>query len=86
MKVITNSTFKEVFKPSCTVKLDNEVTTLNDFVAVGYDEKTQETYLLQNADAVTLGQALQLISLKFNEAMSNLSDEDKKAVQEVLAV
>lgn len=84
LKLHTNDKFKRVLKPSCTVKIDNNVTRFNDFVAVGYDPETGNTTIINNADTVTLGQALLMINNKFQESLQALSEQDRQLVLEMM--
>lgn len=83
-KLYTNDKFKKSFKPKCTIKMDNTVDTFTDFVAVGYNEQTGKTTLLQNADALTLGQAYLLISMAFADSLKTLPPELREELREVL--
>ena len=64
--------------------MDNTVDTFNEFVAVGYDEQTGKTTLLQNADPLTLGQAYLLISKAFADSLKTLQPELREELREVL--
>lgn len=72
------------FKTRCIVDMDNRREVFTDFVTVGYIEETGQTRLLQNADAITLGRALQMIALKFDESMKALSHDERELVEGIL--
>lgn len=83
-KLYSNDKFKKSFKPKCTIKMDNTVDTFTEFVAVGYNEQTGKTTLLQNADPLTLGQAYLLISKAFADSLKTLPPEQREELREVL--
>ena len=74
------------FKPKCCVQLDDKKESFTSFVAICNDEKTGKTTILQNTDAVTLGQGLQLITLAFKEAYAALTQPERELVDSVLRV
>ena len=69
-------------KPLCVVTMDGSKIKLDDFVVVGMDGDL--THLLQNADAVTLGYAADLIKQAYKEELNKLNEEDKKEVMQVV--
>lgn len=83
-KLYSNDTFKKSFKPKCTVNMNSTVDIFNEFVTVGYNEQTGKTTLLQNADALTLGQAYLLISKAFADSLKTLPPEQREELREVL--
>jgi hypothetical protein len=55
----------------------------DDFVVVTNNDQC-EARLFYSADAITLGQALQLISYAYTELLAQLPDEDAEKVREAL--
>jgi hypothetical protein len=84
LKLHVNEALPKSLKTSCTIKMNNEVNKFNDFVTVGHNQVTGETTMHTNADAVTLGQALRMISNAFETTMDNLSKEQQAEVMSVL--
>lgn len=84
LSLITNDAFKKTMNTSCTVNMNNEVIKTDDFVAVVYDEHTEQTTMHSNADAYTLGKAALMIKAEFLKSMEQLSEEDREAVMEAL--
>jgi hypothetical protein len=64
--------------------MNNEVNKFTDFVTVAHDDRTGETTMHTNADAVTLGQALKMISNAFESTMNGLSKEQQAEIMSVL--
>lgn len=84
LQLVTNDKFEKVMKPSCTIKLDDTVDKFTDFVAVGCNMETGTMTLIQNADAVTLGQAMMMVHRAFTEAYEALPLDKKLLVDGVL--
>jgi hypothetical protein len=82
LKIITKNE-KVKYKPKCSVQMDNKIETFTNFVTVGND-KVGRTVILQNADALTLGQALQLLVVAFKESYDDLTQPEKDLVDGVL--
>lgn len=77
---------KEEFKPKCNVFSGKGVDTYTDFITVGYDESTGRATLHMNADVMTVGQAIQMLSVEFKSMYDSLSPEQKKDVDSILRV
>jgi hypothetical protein len=84
LKLVTNDKFKKTLKTSCTVKMFDTVDTFNNFVAVGYNEDSGKTIILQDADALTLGQAFVMVGQAFKKSLAGLSAEKKELVINLL--
>lgn len=76
----TNDKMKDQLPPKCTVQVDNEKVTYRDFIVVGFDDNTGHASLFQNTDALTLGIAQKLTTLRFVEAYNKLSEKEKAEV------
>lgn len=57
----------------------------DDFVAVTNNEQC-DARLFFSADAITLGQALQLISYAYTDQLAQLPEEDAESVREALRI
>ena len=84
LRVIEIGKKKSEFKPKCTVQLTNAHVTYTDFVVVGIDENTGEASLMQYADVVTLGFAVQMMAEAFRESYESLTAEEKVLADSVL--
>lgn len=67
----------------CEVRYEGEVIKSDDFVVVVADEKVGAKMVF-NADAITLGMAVQMIASAYHEVYDKLSEEEQKAVTEAL--
>lgn len=76
---------EEVMKstPTCTITMDGEVVDTNDFIAI-INDADGETHLMYNTDPVTLGQAIQMLSARFEELMTSYPEETRNEIMEVL--
>lgn len=81
LKLITNDAFKKSLPTKCKVQINGEVETFTDFVTVGYNDESGETTIMRNTDAVTLGKALVMIQMAYNESIVGLSDSDMKDIK-----
>jgi hypothetical protein len=59
------------------VKMDKEVQTFNNFMAIGYNETTGGFTILQYTDTLTLGQMAVVLNRSFLESYNKLPDRDK---------
>lgn len=75
-----NNNIKEL----CTVTLDGETRSSDDFVAVLSDE-TGNAHICYNTDALTLGMSMQLIIKAFARCLAQCSDEERNQIQDILA-
>lgn len=75
----------EETKMLCTVEMDGEVRSSDDFVAIlaSEDGNTSITY---NTDAMTLGVAFKMIARAFVECMKECSEEERHAISEALDI
>lgn len=69
----------------CRVEVNGEVRESEDFVCVVGDEE-QGAVLYFHTDPVLLGMAVQMLTVQYRNAMSQLSEEDQKAVLEALGM
>ena len=69
----------------CKVNIDGEEFKSEDFVAVVNDEE-KGAKLFYNTDALTLGMAIQMLAVTYRKALSELSEEDQKAVKDMLLI
>lgn len=67
----------------CTVKMDSEVVTTNDFVCV-FCKKNGDVSICYNTDALTLGMAFRMVGTAFLRAMSTLSPEEQKQIMDIV--
>lgn len=72
----------KTLKTSCTIKMDTEVVSTNEFFAVSYDPIAGTHRSFQNCDAITLGIAYRLAAFAFKTSYDELSVADKKQVDE----
>ena len=68
---------------SCTVVMDGEETTSEDFVAILVKENG-DTGIFYNTDALTLGMSMKMIASAFCNAMAELPEEDREAIRGIL--
>ena len=68
---------------ACTVRMDGEERTSDDFVAI-LSKEDGNASIFYNTDALTLGMAMKMIARCFAEAMQALSEEERSMVQEAL--
>lgn len=81
---LINTGAKRVLRPSCTVKMDNNISTFKDFVTVGHNPDTGATTILHNTDAVTLGHSMMMINNAFATLMGDMTQEQQSEVYELL--
>lgn len=67
----------------CTVRMDEELCSSNDFVAVLTGENGDASLYYQT-DALTLGMSLRLIAKAFVECMNNCTQEERDAITAIL--
>jgi len=79
----TNENFAVQEEPTCTVCMDGECVTTNDFVAIVVKDNW-DTMLVFNTDALTLGMGLRLLTKTFAEAMAASSEEEREEVRRIL--
>lgn len=72
------------FVPKCLVQLDNKKETFTSFVLVGSNTKTGQTTIFQYTDALTLGQAYQLVGQAFNREFAKLSISEQNSIMDIL--
>jgi hypothetical protein len=84
LTVIPGTQKQNNFKPKCSIQLDDKKETYTDFVAVCYSNETGKTTLLQNTDAVTLGQAARMLAQAFIDSYEALSISEKLLVDSIL--
>lgn len=82
----TNDKFKKVFKPSCTIKMETGIDIFEDFVVVGHDEQSGKPTIMHNADTLTLGAAMIMITDAFNKSYSELPEDMKIKVAGALNI
>lgn len=68
---------------SCTVVMDGEARTSDDFVTI-LAKENGDASIFYNTDALTLGMAMKMVARCFVEAMGQLTEEERTSVQEVL--
>lgn len=68
----------------CTVKLGDDYVNSSDFIAI-INDASGDTHLYYDTDAITLGQAIQMLSVRFEELMASYPEETRKEILEVLA-
>ena len=84
-----NKTVEEVLKEatdrpiSCTVVMDGETHTSDDFVCV-LSRDNGDASIFYNTDALTLGMAMKMVAKSFVEAMGQLPEEERQQVSEIL--
>lgn len=84
-----SKTVEEVLKEatempvSCTVTMDGEQHTSDDFVCI-LTRENGDASIFYNTDALTLGMAMKMVSRSFVEAMSQLSEEERMQVSSIL--
>jgi len=67
-------------KPKCTVRIDDKVKSFNDFVTIGIEG--EKISIMHNADAITLGIAVQVVKEHFMNCYKDLTLEQKKVVDD----
>lgn len=75
---------KEKFKSKCSVMLENTIETFEDYVVLGFDNKTGKATLMHNADALTLAVAQEMIKDAFCSMYKDLSDKEREIVDMVV--
>lgn len=68
---------------SCTVEMDGKTHTSDDFVCV-MTRENGDASLFYNTDALTLGMAMKMVARAFVETSSQLTEEERTEVTEVL--
>lgn len=68
---------------SCTVVMDGEEHTSDDFVAI-LSRENGDASIFYNTDALTLGMAMKMVAKSFVEAMAQLNEEERANIQEIL--
>lgn len=74
---------KEATTINCTVVMDGEENTSDDFICIMCKENG-DTSLYYNTDAITLGMGMKMIARAFVESMARLTEEEREAVSSVL--
>lgn len=69
---------------SCTVIMDGEGLTSEDFVAV-LSRENGDASIFYNTDALTLGMAMKMIAKSFVESMGELPEDEREQVQGILS-
>ena len=67
----------------CTVKMDGETYTGEDFVAIITKEDGNHS-MFYNTDPVTIGIAIKMLTERFDAMMKTYSEEDRREICEVL--
>lgn len=75
---------KKKLKPKCTVQLENNVQSFDEFVVVGYDRNKANATLTHNTDVMTLALGLEMIKHAFLESYKVLDDKEKEIVDAYL--
>ena len=70
-------------KSKCTVQMNNTVDKFEDFVVVGTKPNGQ-VIMLHNTDALTIGQAIQLLTILFVESCQKLTPAQNQEIREIL--
>lgn len=84
-----SKTVEEVLKEttgepiSCTVVMDGEEHTSDDFVAI-LSKDSGDASIFYNTDALTLGMAMKMVAKCFVDSMRQVSDEERASIQEIL--
>lgn len=68
---------------TCTVTIDGEHVTVNDFVAI-ITKQDGNTVLVYNTDALTLGIGNKLLSAVFAQEMVKCTPEEREEIKAVL--
>lgn len=68
---------------TCTVTIEGETRTSDDFVVIMNDE-TGMANICYHADALTLGMAMKMITREFVKCMHALPEEERGMVSEIL--
>lgn len=68
---------------SCTIVMDGEARTSDDFVTI-LAKENGDASIFYNTDALTLGMAMKMVAKCFVDAMGQLSEEERTMVQKVL--
>lgn len=72
-------------KPSCTVKLDDNVHKLTEFVVVGNVPGQMVPAAYSYCDTLMIGQALQELNRLFYKQMAEETDENQKLIWGLLS-
>ena len=67
----------------CTVVMDGNEHTSDDFVCI-LTREAGDASIFYNTDALTLGMAMKMVAVQFVKAMSELTEEERTQVQEIL--
>jgi len=70
-------------KQMCTIERDGEIISSESYVAI-IPEESGDAHIYYNADALTVGMAMQLCMRVFQELLSNLSEDEQAEINEVL--
>jgi len=79
----TNKKFAMQEEPTCTVRMDGEEVTTDDFIAIVVNDEA-DAVLIFNTDALTLGMALRLLTKSFAEMMAECTEEERNEIKAVL--
>ena len=67
----------------CEITMDGKTHSSDDFVAI-LAKENGDASIFYNTDALTLGMSMKLIAKTFVEALSELSEEERQMVNDVL--
>ena len=67
----------------CTVQIDGETHTSDDFVAV-LSKENGDASIMYNTDALTLGMSLKMIARAFVQCMHECSEEERNEIAAIL--
>lgn len=67
----------------CEITMDGTTHSSDDFVAI-LSKENGDASIFYNTDALTLGMSMKLIAKTFVEALSELSEEERAMVNDVL--
>ena len=70
-------------KTMCSVVMDGTVLASEDFVAI-LSKSNGDASIFYNTDALTLGMAIKIIAKEYVRCRNQLSEEEKKEMDEVL--
>lgn len=70
------------FTPTCTIKMDNEISRYTEFVTVAFDNLTGEHVLYHYADVITAGVAFRMMARSFDELYKELDEEQRILVDD----
>lgn len=80
LKVVSSKKLKPAPEPTCVVKMDYETERFGEFVVFGFNEETGHVRMIHNADALTMGESLNMLTRAFYKELERLPEDIRNGI------